>query len=168
MKNYNNSHLEPQVEVPDYQLRPATYGDFPFTLELYVSSMKPLLRALDAWDAEKAEVAFRGYFIPDEIKIVQLDGKDIGWLQVSISEKELCLDQVHLLEEARGKGIGTCLINSVIDAATKQGRDVSLSLIKGNPSLELYKKLGFGLVGEDDTKFHMRRCSATNAPSPMK
>lgn len=143
--------------VPDYSLRDATNGDFEFARRLYFSSMEPLLSALNAWDADKAGDAFSGYFIADEIKVVRLDAEDVGWMQVSRAEKELCLDQIHLIEAARGQGIGTELIQSVISEATENGLNVSLSLIKGNRSLRLYERLGFRIVAEDDTKFHMHR-----------
>jgi len=143
--------------LPDFQLRQATDQDFAFAQTLYVESMEPLLSALGAWDAQKADAAFKSYFIPSEIEIVELDDADVGWLQVSRTAGELCLDQLHLISRVRGQGIGTQLINRVIEAARAQQRDVTLSLIKGNPSLALYKRLGFQLVAEDSTKFHMRR-----------
>ena len=144
----------------NYQLRPATQQDFSFTRELYINSMQPLLSALGAWNADEIDTAFMGYFIASEIEIVERDGHEIGWLQVSETEKELCLDQIYLMQEARGMGIGSQLINKVISTAKEKSLDVTLSLIKGNPSLALYRRLGFRLVDEDSTKFHMRRRSA--------
>ncbi|MEM7069059.1 MAG: GNAT family N-acetyltransferase [Pseudomonadota bacterium] len=155
-------------QIPNYDLRPGTQDDFPFTRALYIQSMKPLLSALDAWDADKADTAFRSYFITEEIQIITLKGKDIGWYQVSVTETELCLDQIHLLEEARCSGIGTQIINKVIDEATRKGRDVSLSLVKGNPSRALYERLGFRLVDEDETKFHMLRRLANKSENVKK
>lgn len=139
----------------NFELREATNEDFEFARSLYFDSMKPLLSALDAWDAEKAHEALKSYFVPDEIKIIQVDGRDAGWMQVSQTERELCLDQIHLIKDVRGHGIGTELINSVIDSATEKGLNVSLSLIKGNPSLELYRRLGFRVVADEETKYHM-------------
>ena len=160
MNKATKTQAEPQSSVPDFQLRPATQEDFSFARGLYFDSMEPLLSALDAWDAENAENAFRSYFIAEEINVVQLNAKDVGWMQVSVTEKELCLDQIHLMEDVRGLGIGTHLINKVIDEAEAQKRDVSLSLIKGNPSIGLYRRLGFQLDGEDATKSHMlRKCA---------
>ena len=155
-----NKSGEKVSQPPRFQMRAATDDDFPFARSLYIESMEPLLSALGAWDAEKADNAFQSYYISDEIEIVCLDGKDVGWIQISVVQNELCLDQIHLIEEVRGKGIGTKLIGKVIAEADSQGRDVSLSLVKGNPSLALYKRLGFSLQSEDETKFHMLRRSA--------
>lgn len=141
---------------PDFALRPGTDADFPFARRLYLSSMKPLLMALGAWNENEIEEAFRGYFIPDEVRIVTRNGSDVGWIQVSQTDQEFCLDQLHLLEEVRGQGIGTALINSTITAALAENKTVSLSLVKGNPAITLYRRLGFHQVAEDSTKIHKR------------
>ncbi|WP_299690993.1 GNAT family N-acetyltransferase [uncultured Tateyamaria sp.] len=141
---------------PAYDLRPATDADFDFARDLYLSSMKPLLIALDAWDADQIDAAFRGYFIAAEIRVVTVAGVDAGWIQVSQTHKELCLDQLHLIEEVRGQGIGTALIKAVIADATGQNKNVSLSLVRGNPAITLYRRLGFERTSEDDTKIHKR------------
>ena len=139
-----------------FDLRPATQADFEFARALYLSSMKPLLKALDAWDADEIDAAFRSYFIPAEIRVVTVAGVDAGWIQVSQTETELCLDQLHLIEEVRGQGIGTVLIRAVIADATAQNKNVSLSLVRGNPAINLYQRLGFARTSEDDTKIHKR------------
>ena len=158
-----NSRNQPAQgsQDPEFSLREASQLDFGFAWRLYLDTMKPLLVALDAWDDDKLEAAFRGFFNPWEIKIVQLDGNDVGWFQVSREPTELCLDQIHFVAEARGRGIGSQIIGSLIREASQEHLDVSLTLVKGNPSRALYERLGFRLVGEDETKFHMRFVSAS-------
>jgi hypothetical protein len=36
------------------------------------------------------------------------------------------------------------------------GRPVALNVIRGNPALSLYRRLGFRVVGGDAEKLHMR------------
>ncbi len=141
---------------PEFELRPATEADFPFSRHLYLSSMKPLLIALDAWNEDEIETAFQGYFIPDEVMIITRKGNDVGWIQISLTEEEFCIDQLHLLEEVRGQGIGTALISDTIAKATAEHKNVSLSLVKGNPAIALYRRLGFQRIGEDNVKIHKR------------
>ena len=140
----------------DFELRPGRADDFDFARRLYFSSMKPLLEALGAWKKEEMETAFEGYFKIDEIRVITLGGDDVGWIQVSRSDNELCIDQLHLVETARDKGIGTALINSTIAEAAKENKNVSLSVVKGNRAMQLYQRLGFQQVGEDSTKIHKR------------
>ncbi|MEL7203924.1 MAG: GNAT family N-acetyltransferase, partial [Pseudomonadota bacterium] len=91
----------------------------------------------------------------NEISIITMKGEDVGWIQVSDTDDELCLDQLHLIETVRDKGTGTYLINSTISEAARQSKKVSLSLVKGNRAQRLYERLGFRQVAEDDTKIHM-------------
>jgi len=140
----------------DYQLRPAREGDFSFAKHLYLASMKPLLTALGAWNLTESTEAFASYFDVEEIQIVTANGDDVGWIQVSKNDDAFCLDQIHLIEQARGNGIGERLIRNVIAAANMEGKVTTLSLVRGNRSIALYERLGFRLVGEDDIKFHMQ------------
>ena len=139
-----------------FGLRAGTAGDFDFARALYLNSMKPLLQALNAWDSDKIEAAFKSYFDVDEIRIITMMGEDVGWIQVSVTESELCLDQLHLIETVHDQGTGTTLIRATISEAAGQNKDVSLSLVKGNRAQRLYERLGFRQVAEDDTKIHMK------------
>ena len=139
-----------------FELRPALKSDFDFCKDLYMSSMKPLLGALEAWDEEKATSTFKSYFRIEEIHIIVVDSCQAGWIQVSETASAINLDQIHLSENFRTRMIGTRLITSTkIDAARKK-KPVLLSLIRGNLAVELYQRLGFKPDGKDDTKYHMR------------
>ena len=112
--------------------------------------------ALDAWNANEIETDFRGYYIPDEVRVVMQNGVDVGWIQVSVTDQELCLDQLHLVEKVRGQGIGTALIRATIEDAAAKSKNVSLSLVKGNRAYWLYQRLGFRQIAEDNIKIHKR------------
>lgn len=137
-------------------MRPAIAGDFGFCRALYLSSMYPLQKALGIWDEKKVKNAFKGYFKPEEIRIVLVDGVKVGWIQVSQTESEVHLDQIHLYEEVREQGIGTKLIRETMADARRAGKPVLLSLLRGNRAISLYRRLGFEPNGSDNTKLHMR------------
>lgn len=145
-----------------FELRPGRAEDFSFARELYFNSMKPLLEALGAWNAEEKEAAFASYYDVDEVRVIMMGGRDVGWIQISYTDSEYCLDQVHLIEEARDKGIGTALIEETIAEAEAEGKNVSLSLVKGNRAIRLYRRLGFHQVAEDETKIHKRFVTGNN------
>jgi ribosomal protein S18 acetylase RimI-like enzyme len=70
------------------------------------------------------------------------------------------LRQIHIVDGFRNCGIGTNLIQSLLDRAQAMGRPVALNVMRGNPAISLYRRLGFRIVGEDEEKFQMRRQAA--------
>ena len=57
----------------------------------------------------------------------------------------------------RGQGIGTQLVKGLIEEAGRAGRAVTLGVMKTNPALRLYERLGFRPTHEDERKYYMRR-----------
>ncbi|NSW54004.1 MAG: GNAT family N-acetyltransferase [Anaerolineae bacterium] len=58
---------------------------------------------------------------------------------------------IALLPEARGMGIGTELMQRLIETARQHGYPgLSLSVARENPAVSLYQRLGFQEVGGDD------------------
>jgi len=55
------------------------------------------------------------------------------------------------------QGIGTEVMRRLIAEASPTGRAVELAVVKINPALRLYERLGFRVTHEDDHKFYMRR-----------
>lgn len=136
-------------------VRMAAAGDRAFCRRLYLASMEPLLSTLHAWDPKRVDETFDEFFVADEIRIVRLDGEDIGYLQVTLSDGAMHLDQIHLREAFRRHGIGTRLIHQVIDAAHIIGVPLKLILIRGNRAEALYTRLGFTMIDECATKRYM-------------
>lgn len=142
--------------IPGISLRPARREDYAFAAELYLASTKRLLSALGRWDEGRVVTRFKGAFKIDHAQVIRLDGADIGWMQVSDSADRLHLHQLHIVPRFHNRGIGTCLIQALLERARGLGRPVALNVIRGNPALSLYQRLGFRIVGGDVEKLHMR------------
>ncbi|MES0809145.1 GNAT family N-acetyltransferase [Roseibium sp. SCPC15] len=143
------------TEQRPYNLRTAVPSDFSFCRKLYIETIFPLLEALDCLDRQRAEKAFKSYFKCHEISLVVIDDDVVGWFQVSEETEQINLDQVYLISAYRNRGLGTLLIRDVMQKAASKGKPLHLSMIKGNPAITLYQRLGFAFCGEDDIKFHM-------------
>ena len=150
----------PILKSPDttrkISLRPARHEDFDFAAELYLGSTKALLTALGMWDEGRVVKRFRQAFKIDQVQVIRLDDADIGWMQVSETADRLHLHQLHILPQFHNQGIGTRLIQALLDRARNVGRPVGLNVIRGNRALSLYRRLGFRVVGGDAEKLHMR------------
>ncbi len=57
---------------------------------------------------------------------------------------------IALLPKARGQGIGTALMERLIEDARKIHPGVSLSVANESPARHLYERLGFQVVSKDD------------------
>lgn len=63
---------------------------------------------------------------------------------------------IALFEEFRNKGIGTQMMKQMTELLkAKNSRQVSLSITKGNPAINLYNRLGFTIVCENEEDFIM-------------
>jgi ribosomal protein S18 acetylase RimI-like enzyme len=55
------------------------------------------------------------------------------------------------------KGIGSEVMHRLIGEAARLNQAVRLAVVKINPALRLYERLGFQITHEDDRKFYMKR-----------
>ena len=63
---------------------------------------------------------------------------------------------ISLFQEYRGLGIGTALIQKMLDQLKEDGyRQVSLSVQKDNYAVKLYQKTGFEIVSENEEEYIM-------------
>lgn len=147
---------------PGIALRPARPDDYEFARKLYFGCVGTLLKALGRWDEAAVAKRFENAYRNRPSQVICLDGSDIGWLQVWWNESRVHLDQVHLVERYRNRGIGSLLIRAAMARAERIGLPLTLDVIRGNPAIALYFRLGFHVVAEDEELFTMR----WNGPAP--
>ena len=145
---------------------PATAESFAFAERLYLQSTGPLLRALGSWDEAAARERLASSLHRLPAQLICLKGLRIGWIQVSQTSAGFHLHQVHIRGAYRNRGIGSRLIGDILERARGLGLPVSLNVIRGNPAISLYARLGFQVVGHDRDLLRMRwdPAPADNAP----
>jgi ribosomal protein S18 acetylase RimI-like enzyme len=137
-------------------LRPAHPDDFEFCARLYFSGMEETIRRLKL-DMVAQNRNLRERWNTEEVQIITSDGADVGWVQSSVQEGARYLEQIFIDTPFQRNGIGTGIIHGLIDEAKLDRRPVTLGVVKTNPALRLYERLGFRVTHEDDRKFYMRR-----------
>jgi GNAT superfamily N-acetyltransferase len=137
-------------------LRPASGRDRGFAERLYLDTMRPLLQRLEAWDEDATLAHFRAVYEPKQVRLIENQRVQVGYLQVAETEAALTILQIHLRAEARGRGIGHAIIGTLLVYAGKCGKDVLLSVVRHNRAITLYRRLGFAVVAEDALRLHMR------------
>jgi GNAT superfamily N-acetyltransferase len=73
-------------------------------------------------------------------------GRAIGRYYVQPMKREIRIMDIALLPEHRGRGIGTRLVQDVLDEAEQSRRFVSLHVEESNPAMRLYQRMGFAAV----------------------
>jgi GNAT superfamily N-acetyltransferase len=92
-----------------------------------------------------------------EVRIIAAGTSDVGWLQSSMRADGLFVAQLFVDDPFQGQGIGTEVMNRLIGEAAPLNQPVRLAVVKTNPALRLYERLGFHITHEDDRKFYMTR-----------
>lgn len=95
----------------------------------------------------------------DSIKIVRFENQDVGMLKVVRHADRWEIIQIQLLPNYQCLGIGTQLIQTVLQEASIKKIPVYLSVLKVNPAKCLYEKLGFEIVEEKEISYTMCYCA---------
>jgi ribosomal protein S18 acetylase RimI-like enzyme len=80
-------------------------------------------------------------------------GHETGYGFVDRATPEL---GIAVRPEHRGRGIGTCLLDALLDRASPRHRAVSLSVSRDNPAVALYQRHGFRAIAESAGTLTMR------------
>lgn len=89
----------------------------------------------------------------DLAHLIELDGVNIGAIKYDVSSRPVQVLQLQIAPSFQNRGYGTQLLKHLI--TTHQDAGVSLSVLKENPALQLYLRLGFQKIDEDTLEYHL-------------
>lgn len=145
MINIRNIH--PQ-EIP-------VLDDFLYEAIFIPQGVEPPPRSIIEQDDLQVYVRGFGDDPHDHCLVAEVDGKIAGAVWVRIMDDYGHVDDqtpslaISLYPEYRGQGIGTQLLNQMLDMLRRKGYpQVSLSVQKENYALRMYQKAGFETVEE--------------------
>lgn len=140
-------------------LRDATPDDEAFLLEVYATTRIEELAGF-GWDDNQKQAFIRMQFMarersqpPADNKIVLLNGRPIGRMLVDRNEPAILLRDIALLPEYRNAGIGSRLIQELMQEATAAGKPIQLHVVISSPAVRLYERLGFNRSDSGDTAY---------------
>lgn len=139
------------MSIDGVRLRPGQREDYPFAEAIYIDAIRPLLTDLGCWNEDQRRCALRRSYRSEDVTIISLNGEDIGWMQVSERDTDFNLAQLQLLDRFCGRGIGARLIEELLARARQAGKTVSLSVVRTNRAIGLYRRLGFKTIDPDAT-----------------
>jgi GNAT superfamily N-acetyltransferase len=137
--------------------RPVGEGDEEHLRRVYASTRAEELALVD-WDASVKESFLRQQFdaqdahyrtYPDaSLDVIDVNGEPAGRLYVARWADEIRIMDIALLPEYRGRGIGTKLLEALLEEAAAEGKRLTIHVEKFNPARRLYERLGFSEAGD--------------------
>jgi GNAT superfamily N-acetyltransferase len=131
-------------------LRPATPADEPFALRVTEACMRGYAeQAWGRWDGRAdLDVAFD--------QIIQLDKREIGLFGVERGRPDgWFLDKLYVLPAYQNRGVGSALLQNLIDEAKSAGVALRLTVLEVNPAHRFYERHGFVLTHTVSPRHHM-------------
>ena len=155
------------MSISSLTLRSVTENDEPFLLVLFASVRTREFSHLQADDQTKIELIRVQHQIRSnqygvqypraDHSIVMRDGLPIGRMLVDRNAEEIHLVDISLLQDHRGLGIGTQLLQELINESVAANAPLTLFVEDGNPAKRLYARLGFAEVGYQPPYVSMTR-----------
>ena len=160
------------------ELRPVTDDDDQFLLSVYASTREDELSKVE-WAEGQKEMFLRWQYdlqrreyssrFPDgDYHVIVVDDRPAGRIWVGSDDKQIRLLDIGLLPEFQNRGVGTALLQRLMDQATKSGKALRhMVLVLNNDADRFYVRLGFTVIEELGAYRHMEWRANTNLqPSP--
>lgn len=137
------------------RLRAATISDFGFIFRVYKTTMKVYIEQIWDWDDTAQRQHYEESFSVDDYQIIRVEDKDIGVLSMTKMEEYDFLARIEILPAYQNQSIGTSIMKTLILDAKKTTTPIMLRVFKINRARNLYKRLGFQVIRQDDIHFDM-------------
>jgi ribosomal protein S18 acetylase RimI-like enzyme len=154
--------VDPNSSAIAYRLRTATWEDGDFIYRLRVDGLKEYVAQIWGWDESFQHERFWNVFDPSRYHVIVVDNHAVGAIAVEQRESESFLADIEVTREWRGRGLGTAVLTGFLAEAQRLGLPASLQVLKINPALHFYERMGFKVVGETNTHYLM----STAGPQP--
>jgi ribosomal protein S18 acetylase RimI-like enzyme len=108
------------------------------------------------WDEDTQRARFDATFIPGEIHIVSIDGRDAGFIAARQEPDVIQLFNLMIAPEFQNRGLGTAVLHNLLALAQTRRMPVRLQVMKVNPARRLYERMGFVVIPVEEIPTHYR------------
>ena len=136
--------------------RPALDSDIDSLYALHVATMREYVDQTWGWDDAVQEAMFRKNYVPAEIQIITLNGKDIGMISLEERKEDVFLRVIEIHPSYQRQNLGTTIIQKIMNDAIHKMKPIRLRVLRVNPAKRLYDRLGFLVIEETKTHYIMR------------
>jgi GNAT superfamily N-acetyltransferase len=131
--------------MADFEFRRVRPADFAYCWPIYSEAMAPLVTG---WNAGAQRLMVEQVLGEEGASILVVDKSDTGWLHVTETRFDIHLGHLYLEADRRGQGLGTRLLQWMIDRARRKAKTFTLDVVANNRAHALYERLGFVSAGK--------------------
>ena len=144
--------------MEELSLRKAHAGDSEFVFTVKKAAYREYVEQVWGWDDDYQRERHNREFASHDFHIIQFREIDVGFFITSSTSDTLKVNQIYILPEYQGKGIGSACMTRIIDDANLEQKSVVLKVLKVNTrSIALYRRLGFTIVDESSEYSQMEK-----------
>ena len=144
-------------------LRPVVETDEEFLVEVYATTRAEEL-AMVSWTEEQEQAFIRFQYDAQKEHyakkypnanhdLILSNGRQVGRLYVARLDEEIRIVDITVLPAERNNGIGTYLLKQLLEEATAKKMMTRIYVEEFNPSVQLFKRLGFNV--SEQQGFHL-------------
>ena len=144
--------------MEELSFRKAHASDSEFVFTVKKAAYREYVEQVWDWDDNYQQERHNQEFASYDYRIIQFCETDVGFLITSCTPDTLNVNQIFILPEYQGRGIGSACLTRIVDDANFKQKSVTLQVLKVNTrGVDLYQRLGFTIVGEDSIYFQMEK-----------
>ena len=128
--------------------------------------MREYIERIYGWDESTQKKYFEDGFHPEDTRIIQFKGQDIGMVELRHRQNDYFLARIEILPEFQKQGIGSTIIKRIIADIGLSEKPLRLQVFKINPAHRVYARLGFKITGETETHYQMEFPGPSQHSSP--
>ncbi|MBC9726046.1 GNAT family N-acetyltransferase [Streptomyces sp. TRM68367] len=150
----------------DWELRPASAADVEAVAELRAVALRADLERLGRYDERRVRQRLRDGFAPAHTWLIEVAGALAGCVALRPSQvvHGTCwLEHFYLEPGLQGRGIGSAVLDLLLERCDHEGVPVRLNVLRGSPARRLYERHGFRAETEDPVDVFMVREPAARA-----
>lgn len=133
-------------------MKRARHSDIEFLKNLSAVTMNEYLEKLGLSSDDSSNLKqIKHHF--DAANILYIYDKPIGLFKYYEDEKMIHILQIQLLPEYQGKKIEEGLLKELQAVSKFSSKNIDISVLKSNPAKDLYERLGFSVVSQNDNEF---------------
>lgn len=141
----------------DLNLRPASERDREFLYALHCSTMQDVIEQTWGWDEAWQRADFEKRFDVCTVSIIEAESRSVGSLWLEPRPDSLYIHELQVAPPQQSRGIGTAVIEMVIEQGASRGLPIALSVVPANArARDLYQRLGFRVTSVEPPFIRMR------------